>query len=97
MDNNGGKMKKTNEENMQTTTFIMKNGKKIFYQNDKGDAIRKFRSTSGYKDKDVKFIKTEGNEISCFNTTTKAEISFESHDKVYKNALSMILTGRGFR
>lgn len=82
---------------MKTTTFIMKNGKKIFYQDDKGDAIFKFRNTSGHKDQDVKFIKTEGNEISCFNSTTKAKIAFESHDKVRKNALSMILTGRGFR
>lgn len=89
MNNNGEKMK--------TTTFIMKNGKKIFYQDDKGDAIFKFRNTSGYKDKDVKFIKTEGHEISCFNTTTKAKIAFESYDVVNKNALSMILTGRGFR
>ena len=39
---------------------IMKNGKKLFYQNNEGDAILKFRNTSGYKDKDVKFIKTEG-------------------------------------
>ena len=83
--------------NMQTTTFIMKNGKKLFYQADKGDAIFKFRNTSGYKDEDVKFIKTEGHDISCFNDTWDAKISFESHDKVNKNALSMILTGRGFR
>jgi len=82
---------------MKTTTFIMKNGKKIFYQDDKGDAIRTFRNTSGYKDEDVKSIKTEGNEISCFNCTTKAKIAFESHDVVNKNALSMILTGRGLR
>ncbi len=82
---------------MQTTTFIMKNGKKIIYQDDKGDAIFNFRNSSGYKDEDVKFIKTEGHEISCFNMTTKAEITFKSHDVVNKNALSMILTGRGFK
>ena len=82
---------------MQTSTFIMKNGKKIIYHDDKGDAIFNFRNSSGYKDEDVKFIKTEGHEISCFNMTTKAEISFKSHDVVNKNALSMILTGRGFK
>ena len=93
-------IKKTNNlkgEKNETTTFIMKNGKKLFYQADKGDAIFKFRNTSGYKDKDVKFIKTEGHEISCFNDTWDAKISFESHDTVNKNALSMILTGRGFK
>ena len=82
---------------MQTTTFIMKNGKKIIYHDDKGDAIFNFRNSSGYKDEDVKFIKTEGHEISCFNMTTKAEKYFKSHDVVNKNALSMILTGRGFK
>jgi len=82
---------------MITTTFIMKNGKKLFYQDDKSNAISKFRNTSEYKDQDVKFIKTEGHEISCFNDTWDAKISFESHDKVNKNALSMILTGRGFK
>ena len=82
---------------MKTTTFIMKNGKKLFYQDDKGDAICNFRETSGYKDSDVKYIKTEGHEISCFNMTTKAEISFKSHDVVNKNFASMVLTGRGFR
>ena len=94
-------MKKTNnlkaESIMITTTFIMKNGKKLFYQDDKGDAIFKFRNTSGYKDEDVKFIKTEGHEISCFNDTWDAKISFKSHDVVNKNALSMILPGRGFK
>ena len=44
--------------NMQTTTFIMKNGKKLFYQDHKSNAISKFRNTSEYKDQDVKFIKT---------------------------------------
>jgi len=81
---------------MQTTTFIMKMVK-LIYHDDKGDAIFNFRNSSGYKDEDVKFIKTEGHEISCFNMTTKAEISFKSHDVVNKNALSMILTGRGFK
>ena len=81
---------------MKTTTFIMKNGKKLFYQDDKGDAICQFRNQSNYKDVDVKFIKTDGHEISAFNNTTKAEISFKSYDVVNKNVGMIILSGRGF-